>query len=70
MYLPAEDLRRFGCAELPDAAMIRYEADRAGEWFDRGLQLTERARRPQRVLRAGDDRHLPHDPRAHRARPG
>jgi phytoene synthase len=42
VYLPAEDLRRFGCAELPDAAMIRYEATRAAEWFDRGLQLTER----------------------------
>jgi phytoene synthase len=42
MYLPAEDLRRFGCGEMPDAAMIRYEAARAVEWFDRGLQLTER----------------------------
>lgn len=45
-YLPAEDLRRFGCEELgsagPDqaAALIRFEAARAEEWFDRGLQLT------------------------------
>jgi len=45
-YLPAEDLRRFGCEELgsagPDqaAALIRFEAARAKEWFDRGLQLT------------------------------
>jgi phytoene synthase len=49
VYLPAEDLRRFGCDELdpsrsaPDAAaaMIRFEAARAGQWFDRGLALTE-----------------------------
>jgi phytoene synthase len=42
MYLPAEDLRRFDCEdELPDAALIRYEAARAVEWFDRGLRLTE-----------------------------
>ncbi len=45
-YLPAEDLRRFGCAELttadPDraAALIRFEASRADEWFARGLTLT------------------------------
>jgi phytoene synthase len=40
-YLPAEDLRRFDCEdELPDAALIRYEASRAVEWFDRGLRLT------------------------------
>ncbi len=41
-YLPAEDLRQFGCSELPDAELIRYEAARAVEWFDRGLRLTER----------------------------
>lgn len=46
VYLPAEDLRRFGCDELPDAGgeqagdLIRYEAARAAEWFDRGLLLT------------------------------
>jgi phytoene synthase len=46
MYLPAEDLRRFGCAEsletsTPDAsaALIRFEAGRGREWFDRGLGL-------------------------------
>jgi phytoene synthase len=42
VYLPAEDMRRFGCADLPDAAMIRYEAGRTVEWFDRGMKLTER----------------------------
>jgi phytoene synthase len=46
MYLPADDLRRFGCAEnleasTPDAsaALIRFEAGRAREWFARGLDL-------------------------------
>ena len=47
VYLPAEDLRRFGCAELhvapPEAAaaLIRFEAERAQQWFDRGLLLVE-----------------------------
>ncbi len=47
VYLPAEDLRRFDCSDLlgaPDergAELIRYEAARAAEWFDRGLQLVE-----------------------------
>jgi phytoene synthase len=46
-YLPAEDLRRFGCEALPfvapdqGAALIRFEAARAADWFSRGLQLTE-----------------------------
>jgi phytoene synthase len=45
VYLPAEDLRRFGCDGLPDvsadraAALIAFEAARANEWFDRGLEL-------------------------------
>jgi 15-cis-phytoene synthase len=47
-YLPAEDLRRFGCPDLPNCgepeaiALIEFEAARAAEWFDRGLQLMER----------------------------
>jgi phytoene synthase len=47
-YLPQEDLRRFGCADpLSDAAgpaaeLIRFEAERAEEWFARGLELVER----------------------------
>ena len=46
MYLPAEDLRRFDCEDVasapPDrlAELIRFEGERAREWFDRGLQLT------------------------------
>ena len=46
-YLPAEDLRRFGCPDLftapaPDAArLIRFEAERATQWFDHGLELVE-----------------------------
>jgi len=46
VYLPAEDLLRFGCGEdleasPPDAsaALIRFEAGRGREWFDRGLGL-------------------------------
>jgi phytoene synthase len=47
LYLPAEDLERFGCpAPLAApaaqfAALIRFEAARAGESFARGLQLLE-----------------------------
>ena len=59
-YLPAEDLRRFGCEDLARLAaatgngagslngsatgaidLIRFEAGRAMEWFDRGMRLTE-----------------------------
>jgi phytoene synthase len=46
LYLPAEDLRRFGCTDVlaeagqGGAEVIRYEAARATQWFDRGLQLT------------------------------
>ena len=46
VYLPAEDLRRFGiersCEALLRAAvaeLIRFEAARNREWFDRGLEL-------------------------------
>jgi 15-cis-phytoene synthase len=58
-YLPAEDLRRFGCEDLAAVAaasgqgpgplngsaagaveLIRFEADRAAEWFARGMALT------------------------------
>ena len=61
-YLPAEDLRRFGCEDLAAVAaaagsgtgsgslngsaagaieLIRFEADRAAEWFERGMRLTD-----------------------------
>jgi phytoene synthase len=46
LYLPAEELRRFGCEEdlisapaANAAELIRFEAARASEWFDRGLEL-------------------------------
>jgi 15-cis-phytoene synthase len=46
VYLPAEDLRRFGCGEdlessPPEATaeLIRFEAARGREWFSRGLEL-------------------------------
>ena len=47
LYLPAEDLRRFGCESFPHAdreqaaLLIRFEAERARRWFDRGLELVD-----------------------------
>ncbi len=43
VYLPAEDLRRFGCSGPPEisAELIRFESLRAREWFDRGLGLVD-----------------------------
>lgn len=47
VYLPAEDLRRFGSEDptaLPEpqaSALIRFEAERAEQWFDSGLRLVE-----------------------------
>jgi 15-cis-phytoene synthase len=47
VYLPAEDLRRFDCLDLGagaderTAAMIRFEAARAQQWFDRGMRLVD-----------------------------
>lgn len=51
IYLPAEDLERFGCtldlngdrtfADGPErlSALIRFEADRAHRWYERGVRL-------------------------------
>jgi 15-cis-phytoene synthase len=46
VYLPAEDLERFGCPSDLDgvrtdafAELIRFETVRARRWFDRGLRL-------------------------------
>jgi len=46
VYLPVEDLQRFGCSEdlessPPEATaeLIRFEAERGREWFARGLRL-------------------------------
>jgi 15-cis-phytoene synthase len=47
VYLPAEDRRRFGCLDLGSAGereaseLIRFEAARAAEWFDRGMRLAD-----------------------------
>lgn len=44
VYLPAEDLRRFGATGLEAdrlAPLIAFEARRTQEWFDRGLRLVE-----------------------------
>jgi 15-cis-phytoene synthase len=45
VYLPADDLARFGCApdaSGPDdrlAALLTFEAERARAWYERGLGL-------------------------------
>jgi len=45
LYLPVEDLERFGCPEFPEgssealSSLVAFEAGRAREWFDRGLEL-------------------------------
>jgi 15-cis-phytoene synthase len=47
VYLPAEDLRQFGCEDLDAAdpagfaALMAFEAQRARRWFDRGLALVD-----------------------------
>lgn len=43
VYLPAEDLRRFDCTAPSEisADLIRFEAVRAREWFERGLHLVD-----------------------------
>jgi phytoene synthase len=47
IYIPAEDRERFGCPDPATAgasemeALLRFEAERAAEWFDRGMQLVE-----------------------------
>jgi 15-cis-phytoene synthase len=43
-YLPAQDLERFGVDDLSGesaARLIRYEAERAAHWFDRGMRLVD-----------------------------
>jgi phytoene/squalene synthetase len=54
IYLPLEDLRRFGVSE-PDIAaqrntpafveMMQFEVERAREWFRQGLPLVEKVNR-------------------------
>jgi phytoene synthase len=47
VYLPREDLHRFGCTELQAApmpafeALMAFEVTRARHWFDRGLALLD-----------------------------
>ncbi|MBV8942486.1 MAG: squalene/phytoene synthase family protein [Solirubrobacterales bacterium] len=47
VYLPSEDLERFGCVDpaaapaAPFAALIAFEVGRAREWFDHGLELLD-----------------------------
>jgi phytoene synthase len=47
VYLPRADLERFGCEEVLGAPreqftqLIAFEAERARQWFDRGLRLLD-----------------------------
>jgi phytoene synthase len=51
IYIPAEDRERFGCLDLAPThlaagereveALVRFEAERAAEWFDHGMRLVE-----------------------------
>ena len=72
IYLPAEDLERFGCTLEVDAGgrladprsgsprSVRYEAERAEGWYQRGLsRLLPRLDRRSAACTAGDGRHLP-----------
>jgi 15-cis-phytoene synthase len=52
IYLPREDLDRFGCSLEPGgsvgrfAELVRFEAERAEQWYDRGLELVSLLDRP------------------------
>ena len=76
VYLPREDLERFGCEavaagriEGPVELVIAFEAQRALDRLDRGLGARAAARPPQRRLRARDDGRLRPPARADRRRP-
>jgi 15-cis-phytoene synthase len=55
VYLPREDLERYGCDLSGDgssgrfAELVRFEALRAGQWFDEGLLLLPLLDRPSRT---------------------
>ena len=65
---PAPPARSPHAREL--GALVSFEAERAREWFDRGLELADDARSPQRRVPARDGGHLPPAARAHRRRAG
>ena len=77
VYLPAEDLERFGydrgaaaarrAAERRFRALMRFEVDRARQYYDAGLASARKlaARRPGGL--PGDDAHLSRLARCHRA---
>jgi phytoene synthase len=58
IYLPSDDLARFGCdADLTGptdaiAALVSWEAARAVEWYDRGLELLPMLDRRSRACTA------------------
>ena len=66
VYMPGEDLRRYQVSddgrfdgeEGQLDALTRFQARRAGEWFDRGLGARAAAGSAQWRLRACDGQHL------------
>ncbi len=52
VYLPREDLARFGCSLEADGPvgrfpeLVRFQADRAEQWYERGLDLLPLLDRP------------------------
>jgi phytoene synthase len=51
IYLPREDLERFGCTLEPGepggfSELVRFQAERAEGWYDRGLELLPLLDRP------------------------
>ncbi len=76
VYLPAEDLRRFGCSEADLAAgvvtapvqqLLRFECKRAREQYTLAAAGDAARLRPQAGRRRDHGRHLLRDPAAHRA---
>jgi len=67
IYLPAEDLRRFGVTEEDLAAgnrspaflkLMRFEAGRARAYYNESLSLLDLIQPAQPALLVGPDRHL------------
>ena len=85
VYLPAEDLERFGCTLEPGAGpdggaarrgvmagpldeLIRFEAERARQWYSIGLRLLPMLDRRSARLHRRDGRYLPAAARPHQRR--
>ncbi len=74
VYVPQEDLDRFGCRAKDLAgpvsealqSLLEFEADRAWRLYEEGAQLAHRVDADSRATLVGADPHLQHFARAHR----